>query len=188
MKRAALFLVALASAACGGPPEGDVGLTALGLPFALPVDCAQEPADLSAEAWVSGFREPTPLDVDLAAGTTSGEIDDVTVGDRTLVIDWYVERDLGGAPVRVLLAQAESPLDLTAPETGSVEVTIAPDDVNVTECRDVRGDPTLAGSPTQTVGGVERPACDLDDSCAGSPAPECANLGELCAGADPLQP
>jgi hypothetical protein len=179
-------LGALLASACA-PAEEDVQLTALGLPFALPIDCAQEPSDLAAEAWVSGFRDPEPLTVDLAAGTTTGEVSNVTVGDRTLIIDWYVERDFGGATHRVLLAQAETALDLTAPETATVEVSISPDDVEVAECRDVRGDPTLAGSATQTVGGVDVPACDLDDSCAGSPAPECANLGELCVGEDVFQ-
>jgi len=176
----------LSIAAACGPERADVELGEMSRGFALPIDCAAEPADLQAEAWVSGFRESTPLDVDLAAGTTSGELRDITVGDRRLVIDWFVERDFGGSTVRIMLAQAETALDLTAPETNTVSVEIGPDDVEVAACRDVRGDSTLAGSDTVSFDGADRPVCDLDDSCAGTPGPECANLGELCAGDDPL--
>ncbi len=177
------LIPAAALVACGPAPDGP-GLDApLALSFALPVACAQPPADLEAVAWVSGSRDPVPLEVDLAEGTTSGTLRVTTGAERRIVLDWFVER----AGTRVLLGQAVTSLDLTAPEAESIVVEIAPSDVEVAACRDVTGDVTRVGSATTTFEGEQRPTCDLDDSCAGGLEAVCSNLGELCAGEDPLR-
>lgn len=161
-------------------PDGAV----LSLPRAL-VACAQPPANLAARMWVSGKDEPCPLDVDLAAGTTSGNCDVIPGRERVITVDWLVPED--SAP-EIVLAQAQQKIDLREAADADVDVTLANDDVRTADCRDMRDD-QLDGAPTVTVGEREVPVCDLDDSCAGSanPAdPACSNLGELCAGHDPL--
>lgn len=181
--RASALLVALLTG-CGAAP--DVALSEVQLPFALPVACGEVPADLQAVLWQAGSRQPTPLEIDLDEGTTSGRVE-VTTGEvRHLVVDWHVEREVEGETVRVLLAQFATDLDLTRPESAEVALDIAPEDIDVTTCRDVRFDLTREGSETQLFLGDERPACDLDESCALGLEPECTNLGEVCAGLDPL--
>lgn len=167
---------------CGGEEALDLSAP-LTLPFALPVECASPPADLEAEVWVSGSRAPTPLAVNVAANTTSGTVRVTTGTERRIVIDWFVERE----GTRVLLAQAAKTLDLTRPETDTIVLEISPSDVNVTTCVDVRDDLTRVGSPTTEYAGEARPVCDLDESCGGSLEPGCSNLGEVCAGGDPLR-
>lgn len=157
-------------------------LAPLSLSFALPIDCAQPPADLQAVAWVSGSREPETLAVDVDAGTTTGTLRVTTGEQRRVVIDWFIER--GG--VRVLLGQAVKSLDLTAPEGDTVTLAIAPDDVEVADCLDVTGDVSREGASSTTFEGEARPPCDLDNSCGGTLAVSCSNLGEVCAGEDPL--
>lgn len=177
---ALLALVAVGSA-CGGEETLDLSAP-LTLPFALPIACAAPPTDLQAMAWVSGTREPTPLAVDLAANTTSGTVRVTTGAERRIVIDWFVERQ----GTRVLLAQATKTLDLTRPETETFVLDLSPSDVKVDTCMDVQGDLTRVGSPTMLFEGEPRPACDLDGSCGQAPDASCSNLGELCAGRDPL--
>lgn len=177
----ALALVALA-ASCGGLDDGlDVGAP-MALPFALPVACDAPPTDLQAVAWVSGTRAPFPLAVDVSANTTSGVVRVTTGAERRIVVDWFVERD----GTRIMLAQAVKTLDLMRPEAETLVLDISPSDVNVASCQDVRDDLTRVGSPTTRFDGEPRPTCDLDASCAGAPDESCANLGELCAGTDPL--
>lgn len=176
-----LALVALV-ASCGGVEDVDAGAP-LTLSFALPIECAAPPADLQAVAWVSGTRAPAPLAVDVDADTTSGTVRVTTGAERRIVVDWFVERE----GTRVLLAQAVKTLDLTQPEAETFVLDISPSDVNVTTCQDVRDDLTRVGSATTTFAGEQRPACDLDASCGATPDASCANLGELCAGADPLR-
>jgi hypothetical protein len=185
MRGAPALCLALVGTACG-PEGGDLSFVPFSLPYALPVACAAMPSDLAAEAWVSGSRGSTPLLVDPDAGTTSGALRVTTGVRRRVVVDWFVVRpSVDGAPVRVLLAQAARDLDLRAPE-GDLVLALTKEDIDVTTCRDVTGDVSRTGSLTTLLAGEERPACDLDDSCAGTPAVGCSNLGELCAGLDPL--
>lgn len=179
-----VVLGALAAAACSQDAEPEV--SQVSLPFALPLDCASPPEDLEAVLWQSGKRAPDGLDVDLEAGTTEGRVTVTAGAVRRLVIDWFVERPLAEGDVRVLLAQATAELDLRDPEAEEVVLEIAPDDVEVTDCADVRFDLSRVGSATQDVGGAPHPVCDLDESCQGALAPACSNLGEMCAGGDPL--
>lgn len=178
---APLALVVCATLGCGGEDAPEVRAP-VSLPFALPIACASPPDDLAAVAWVSGSRAPTPLAVDVDAGSTSGSLRVTTGAERRIVIDWFVER----AGTRVLLAQATKTLDLARPEAETLVLEVSPSEVNVTTCSDVRDDLARVGSPTTSFAGEERPACDLDASCGASADASCANLGELCAGTDPL--
>jgi hypothetical protein len=185
MKHLAFALACALLGACGVEDDG-TELAPMTLEFALPVDCAAPPADLEAVAWISGNQDPEPLQVDVDAGTTTGQLQ-VTRGlERRVVIDWFVTRAFGGGDVRVVLGQARERLDLTEPTVTQVPLEIAPEDVDVTDCVDVTGDTSRQGVETVSFDGADRPVCDLDDSCAGSLAPECANVGEICAGEDPL--
>lgn len=178
----ALPLVVGGALSCGGE-EAPEARAPLSLSFALPIECAAAPDDLEAVAWVSGTREPTPLAVDVDADSTSGSLRVTTGAERRIVIDWFVER----AGTRVLLAQAVETLDLTRPEAETLVLEVSPSDVEVAACNDVRDDLARVGSATTTFEGGERPACDLDASCGASVDVSCANLGELCAGQDPLR-
>lgn len=188
MKRGALAGAALlVLGACGDDSE-PAGLARFALPFALPVDCAALPADLEAEAWVSGSRASTALEVSVAEGTTTGRLRVTTGAERLVVVDWFVRRPgPDGEDVRVLLAQAARQVDLRGADD-DVALAFEDDDVDVTDCRDVTGDVSRVGSDTQLFAGEQRPVCDLDESCAGAPAVDCSNLGELCAGEEPLVP
>ena len=177
----ALTLAASTLAACGG--EVQPGVVSLPLPQALQVSCATAPVDLSAQLWVSGRDAPCTLSVDQVAGTTSGQCDVAAGRERTLTVDWYVERD----GTRVLLAQARQTIDLAGATDAEQNVNIAEGDITVTDCLDVRDD-KVDGVDTQRFDGVDVPVCDLDDSCGGALAADCSNLGELCAGEDPLLP
>lgn len=186
MRRAlSLSAAFVVGAACA--PEAAPALAEVALPLALPVACDAPPGDLTAVLWQAGTRAPAPLEVDFAAGETRGEVAITTGAVRRLVVDWFVERPHAGESVRVLLAQYVAELDLTAPEDARVGLEIDPADIEVAACRDVRFDLGREGSETQPFAGVPRPVCDLDDSCEGVLDPACANLGEVCAGEDPLR-
>lgn len=182
----ALFAVGLvvtgAVAACG-PANADVAAVAFPMPSALVVGCANPPADLEAELWISGFDDSCPLTVDVDEGTTVGECVVTTGRERTLTVDWYVIRE----NTRVLLAQARDTVDLTSVTEETVAFDIADGDIEVLECLDVRDD-KLDGVDTQTFDGEARPVCDLDNDCGGTFDVGCSNVGEICAGADPLAP
>lgn len=183
MRIQALAALAVVVVACGPVLDDGSATAPLSLSFALPIECASPPADLEAVAWVSGSREPTPLEVDVAAGTTTGTLRVTTGAERRIVVDWFVERE--GA--RVLLGQAADTLDLTEPEAETVILEISPSEVQVSDCVDVTSDVSRVGSPTTAFDGEQRPPCDLDESCQGADEAACSNLGELCAGGDPLR-
>lgn len=183
---AGLAVLAAVGAACG-PPEPELALFEVAAPRALSA-CQNPPAtgELSAELWVSGQEESCPLDVDPADRSVSGSCTVTARAVRTLTLDWFTVE--GG--VRVLLAQAREELDLVAPASEEVMLAVTDEDVTVRDCVDVTGDDKVNGEATVVFGGAEVPVCDLDDSCAGAPADDeaCANLGEVCAGEDPLVP
>lgn len=167
----ALLLPVVASAACGDAPAAPSTLS-LPTPQALST-CDGADAALQARLWVSGFVEPFSLDVDLIAGTTSGDVRVPPGISRRFTIDWFIERD-GGT---VLLAQASRDYDLSETTAAAVTLTFDEGDVSTTNCRAIV-DGTKNGTSTVDDGGVARPACDLDDD--GAP-----NLDEVCAGGDP---
>jgi hypothetical protein len=188
MRRALLLLPLLAGLlSCGVEP--DVGLEApVSVAFPLPVDCATVPTGVEAVLWISGSSAPETLDVDPATLAASGNVTFTTGTERTIVLDWFTRGTGPDGEVRVLLAQATRTLDLTDPVNAPPDGSFAAEDIEVASCVDVRDDTTRAGSPTVVFGGQDRPVCDLDDSCGGSLGPDCSNLGELCAGTDPLAP
>ena len=100
-----------------------------------------------------------------------------------LTVDWFVER--GGT--RVLLAQARTLIDLAGATEVEQQVTFTADDITTTDCLDVRQD-AFDGTQTQRFAGDDVPVCDLDNSCGGTLDASCSNLGEICAGTDPLAP
>jgi hypothetical protein len=167
---AACLLIAIGCGDTATPPS----TMALRTPQAL-TSCDGAPSALQARLWVSGFTEPFALDVDLIAGTTSGTVRVPPGIARRFTVDWFVELD-GRV---VLLAQATDDLDLGATTDDAVTLTFTEDDVTTNACRAIE-DGTTSGSATVDVGGVARPACDLDDD--GEP-----NLDEVCAGRDPLE-
>ncbi len=172
-------------AACHPDPFG-VQFADVAVPLPLPVLCEQVPTDLRAEAWQSGARSSTPLEVDLVTQETRGTVE-VTAGlVRRLVVDWYVERRFEGEPVRVLLAQYATEIDLTMPDAAVVSWPIDATEMTSTDCVDVRSDLSREGVTQQTVGGIARPVCDLDESCTTGGGGPCTNLEELCAGTDPF--
>jgi hypothetical protein len=136
--------------------------------------CANADVALQARLWVSGFAEPFALDVDLIAGTTSGDVRVPPGISRRFTIDWFVER--GGDTV--LLAQASRDLDLSTTTDAAVTLTFGEGDVATTNCRAIT-DGTTSGSTTVDIDGSARPPCDLDDDGT-------ANLDEVCAGVDPF--
>jgi len=152
-----------------------------GLPLGLLVECANVPSDLEAELWVSGVADPCALTVDVAGESTSGTCTIPAGRDRTVSVDWFVMRD----GTRVLLAQARERLQLADAEA-DMEWRIGADDIEPRLCLDLRDD-QLNGSETQLFDGEERLVCDLDASCTDGLEIACSNLGEVCAGEDPLQ-
>lgn len=181
---ATVALVGVFAAGCGAPAPDAV---ALPLPRALTVDCAAPPEDMQAALWVSGQDAPCPLDVDLSAGTAGGACA-VTPGRvRRLTLDYFVERPVVGGTLRIVLAQAQREIDLAAPEAQEVEARFSEEDVRVTGCLDMSAD-SFEGRALVRFDGADRPVCDLDASCGGDEQPACANLGEVCAGGDPLAP
>ena len=175
----ATFGVVLSSGGCGA--EAEPTAITFANPQALVVGCANPPQDLEAEMWISGFQESCPLDVDVNAGTTTGDCVVTTGRSRTLTVDWFVTR----GQTRVLLAQVQRTFDLTAVTEASLDSTISDADVEVLECRLMVND-QRDGEPTQSFNGVDAAVCDLDGDCGGVLDVGCANIGELCAGADPL--
>lgn len=174
-------MVAIAVTACAPAPE--VALVSFPAPQAL-VSCAALPDDLDAELWVSGNDEACDLEPG-DDGSVSGSCENFVAGRavRTVTLDWFIVR--GG--VRVLLAQAQKEVDLTAVSSGEQTVAFTEDDIRVRGCFDMRDD-QLDGSPTMLVNGAQRLVCDLDEDCPADLAvTDCSNLGEVCAGADPLQ-
>lgn len=167
------------SASAGGDAAGDVAAVSFATPRAL-LACAAPPADLEARMWISGSEVPCGLDVDAAAGTTSGACDARPGLVRTLTLDWFAAR--GG--IDLLLAQARGSLDLTQGEDAEVVFTVEEQDVVTVGCVDASRD-QVEGAATIAVNGVDVPVCDVDDSCAGADGP-CSNLGELCASTDPF--
>ena len=185
------ILWSLSLVACAGGDDGAHtvrGHWVVSTPQALQLDCAQVPDDLSAELWVSGNQESCPLTVDLDEGTTSGTCQTVPGRVRVATLDWFVFRShpSESEPVRVLLAQAQSDIDLEEPSENTVTWTIEDDDIQVTDCLDVTSDP-FDGETQVELNGQIQLVCDLDGSCGGSEAAGCSNLGEICNGTDPLQ-
>jgi hypothetical protein len=179
VKRALLILPLLAACA-----EGPIAVSAVSLSLPETVDCAGGlPDDVQAEAWQSGGEEPTELTVD-ENGAVSGDLVVTTGISRRLVVDWYVERDES----RVLLAQAATNVDLTRPEADELDVDLGERDITVTDCRDVTKDLGREGLDIVSFRGAVVPVCDMDADCGddGEVRPECSNLGEICAGTDPL--
>jgi hypothetical protein len=155
------FLLSVVS--CSAPEAQLVVST----PQAL-LDCAELPA-LRAELMVSGVAEPCTLEVDLGAGTTSGDCDIPTGLTRTIVIDWLVDVD----NVRVVVAQVRKELDVT---TAGAETTLVfvDDDIITQQCTDRNG------GQTQVVGNASFPICDLDDDGT-------SNVVEVCGGLSPFR-
>lgn len=171
----------LSAGACEPAPPT---LAAFRLRLPLPAVCAVAPDDLTAEAFVSGYEDARPLDVDPTTGETTGTFEVAAGIDRRLVIDWIVTR--GGT--RIVVAQARSDLALRAPEGDELAVSLATSDIKTTDCRDVTGDLGRIGVAFVNVDGEERAVCDLDGDCGDPLKEECSNLGELCVGSDPLVP
>jgi len=157
---------------------------ALGLSVAMPqqLQCANLPADLRAQVWQSGTEEPTELVVDPENFTTSGSVAIRSGTRRNVVIDWYIIRE----DVRIVLAQVRASMDLTNPASDTIEFNFDADDISIDRCIDVSRDLPREGLPV-SVNNVEVPMCDLDNSCEGTPDISCSNLGEVCAGSDPLR-
>ena len=184
-RRRGAVLVALAalSVACAVEPAPEAAPLVAALPDALTVDCAQRP-DLQARLWVSGYDEPCALDVDLDENTTTGACDATAGATRRFTLDWYVERAVPAGDVVVVLAQAQKDVAVSG---GQASLSFATGDVRVTACEDMAVD-SYEGATTVDVDGVARPVCDLDGSCGADEAAACANVGEVCAGEDPLLP
>ena len=181
---ASTTLAMMALAACGPGADDTTAETPLRFdnPQAL-TSCAAPPEGLAAELFVTGNRNPCPLTVDVAAGTTSGSCEVAPGRVRVLTLDWFADVvDGNDHVIRVLLAQARTEVDLTGDVEAEVSVTIDPDDVVTEGCLDVVADP--AGAETTAYDGAEVPPCDLDRSCDDGGA--CSNLEELCAGDDPF--
>ena len=171
-----------------GPPPGSAQVFSFATPRALTVECANPPADLDAELWISGNREACPMTVDQVAGTTTGSCEVAPGRVRTATLDWFVGRPSPQREsVRVLLAQAQQEIDVTDPDGGTVTLRVNDEDIVIEDCLDVRDDPA-AGVDTVRLGEQLVPVCDLDRSCAQDAAPACTNIGEVCAGTDPFVP
>lgn len=163
-------MLALCAAGCGPAPSSP------SLVFRNPqalAACAQPPDELLARLWISGSNVPCFLDVDVAAGTTSGECEAAPGIERRFTLDWYV--DVAG--LEVVLAQAQQDVDL-AGKQGGITLAFVDDDVSVVACLDMSVD-SFEGSPVVDVDGADRPVCDLDDDGAD-------NLAEVCNGDDPF--
>jgi hypothetical protein len=169
----AVVVVALLSSLASCAPSSAPSTVAFANPRAL-TDCANVPADLQARLWISGSDEPCFLDVDVDAGTTSGDCTTAPGIERRFTVDWFV--DVGGR--EVLLAQAQKDLDLSRQAERDVTLAGADDDVVTDGCQDMSVD-SFEGSDTVDVDGEDVPVCDLDGD--GS-----ANIVEVCAGDDPL--
>jgi hypothetical protein len=183
--RAALLLALALSVGCG-PVEPEVSLVEFPAPQAL--DSCASPPTLLAQLWSSSDPDPCTLDV-AADGSASGSCLVVARAERTLTVDWYVNSTFGGEPVRVLMAQAKQVADLREPESDTYELTIGPDDIVVRGCVDVTGDDKVNGLTEIPFNGGMVAPCDLDASCGTDLTDEaCSNLGEVCAGGDPLDP
>jgi hypothetical protein len=167
------MLVALVG--CAAPEVTPVAFAA---PQAL-VTCANVPA-LQARLWLSGSAAPCALDVD-DEGNASGACEAAPGVVRTATLDWF----LPAGEIDLVLAQVRSSVDLADTTKGETELTFAADDITATACRDMRVD-QVEGAASIVVDGVDVPVCDVDNSCGDTPADACANLGEVCAGSDPL--
>ncbi len=172
-------------AACA--PEPAEPSLRFAVPAALTVDCAAPPDDLEARLWISGDDAPCPLEVDLDEGTTTGACDVRAGRTRRFTLDWFTTRALPDGDAAIVLAQAQDDVDLSRPAGDAVPLTFAAKDVVVTRCLDMSAD-AFTGSETIDVDGAPRPVCDLDGSCGDDEATACANVGEICAGQDPLFP
>ena len=181
MKVLAPTIFLLLFCACGSEAEVEASTVSLGFPEQLACDLM--PEDLQAEFWQSGSADSQALTVDVAAGTTSGEVFVKTGTKRNLVIDWFVERE----GIRIMLAQVIAELDLSNNDLRERAFDVTPEQIRVSECKDVTGDIARIGVDTISVNGVQMPVCDLDGSCEGAPNGACSNLGEICSGADPLR-
>lgn len=178
-------LVALAAVMGCGPEEPPVGVVAFPAPQALD-SCANQPT-LLAQMWVSGNQDPCTLDV-AADGSASGSCQVQARAERTLTVDWYVDSTFNGSPVRVLMAQAQRTVDLREPESDTLDLAIAADDIVVRGCVDVTGDDKVTGLSEIAFNGATVGPCDLDASCSDPADEACSNLGEVCAGGDALDP
>jgi hypothetical protein len=168
MSRAAVLALAVAGlGACSPSPSSPSTLT-LPLPQAL-VACAAVPDDLQARLWISGTSDPCFLDVDVAAGTTSGACPIAPGIERRVTLDWFI--DVAGRAI--VLAQAQGEVDL-AGATDDVTFTVADDDIVTAGCKDMSQD-SFAGSDDVDVDGAAVPVCDLDDDGV-------SNVDEVCAG------
>jgi hypothetical protein len=168
-----LLLVPLGLMSCGEATASTSTLT-FATPRALTVDCAQPPATLQARLWVSGSSDPCFLEVDVAAGSTSGDCEVAPGIKRRFTIDWFID-DAGR---EVVLAQAQTELDLSRATKATAILTLAEDDIVNVGCKDMSVD-SFAGADTVTVDGRAVPVCDVD-------ADNEANIVEVCAGGDPF--
>lgn len=166
MSRVVCAVLLLGLAACEASTS-PATLT-LPLPQAL-VACAAVPDDLQARLWISGTSDPCFLDVDVAAGTTSGACPIAPGIERRVTLDWFV--DVAGRAI--VLAQAQGEVDLEGATT-DVTFTVADDDIVTTGCKDMSKD-SFAGSDTVDVDGADVPVCDLDNDGV-------VNVDEVCAG------
>jgi len=171
---AASSLCALAAVfAVGGCAGNDDVAPSLvfGTPQAL-ISCAAIPDDdtLQARLWISGTESPCFLDV---AGGASGDCSTTPGIERAFTLDWFV--DIGGRDI--VLVQARKLVDLSDPESDTVDLAFADDDYITDDCKDMSRD-SFVGVDTVDVDGVDRPVCDLDDDAV-------SNVDEVCAGDDP---
>ncbi len=174
----AAALAACALTACAG--ELDADSVTLQTPQALA--CAATP-DLQARLWISGSANPCALDVDLAAGTTTGSCNTRPGRKRTLTLDWFVHDD--AHDIDLILAQARDTLDLSNEQNAEEAFNVSDDQVSLFGCLDVSVD-QVSGSETVHIDGNDVPVCDVDNSCNGAAGDGCTNLGELCGGGDPF--
>lgn len=172
MKRFGPLLSLALTAACADSAPSSSTLT-FAVPRALTVDCAQPPA-LQARLWISGSSDPCFLEVDLDAGTTTGDCEVVPGIERRFTVDWFID-DAGR---EVVLAQAQKELDLGGATEAKFVLSIAEDDIVNSGCKDMSVD-SFAGADTVTVDGRAVPVCDLD-------ADDEANIVEVCGGGDPF--
>lgn len=175
-------------------------------PQFLSVDCPNFPAsvELQAQLWISGSDVPCPLSVDLDTGITSGTCNIPVGRERLLTLDWFVQWPIenpdnqnnagndGADPilVPVVLAQVQTTLDLSDIATVVAtppSVNIDDADIRTTNCRDMRAD-SSEGETQIRINGALRSVCDLNDSCDGAENGTCNNVGDLCAGRDPVLP
>lgn len=175
MKRLSLGLLVAASA-CAPPAVSSITLATPEV-----VACDNAPSEVRARAWQSGLAEPTALEV-ADDGTTSGSLTVRTGLVRQIVVDWLVVVD----DTEVLIGQARGSVDLTAPEEDTATLSFGEEDVTVTAMVDVEGDLSLTGAATVERGDAIVPVADLNASCEGEVEVDCSNLGDICAGRNPL--